>query len=88
METKDMTWEEWEASRSPRRILIEELYEKFHDARRELWTLCRCPECRHEGFRPDIRIPFLPGQTLEGDKVVPCPACQGRGFLVDWENEK
>jgi hypothetical protein len=87
--TKDMTWEEWLASRSPRRILIEELTEKFYDARRELWQLCPCPECRlrHGSFRPDIRVPMLPGQAVEDGNVVPCKKCEGKGFLVDWENE-
>lgn len=93
METKDMSWDEWLASRSPRRILIEELTDKFYDARRELWVLCPCPDCgmgsdNHGRFRPDIRIPMLPGQAIQDMKVVPCAKCEGKGFLVDWENER
>jgi hypothetical protein len=72
---------------SPRRKLIEELYEKFCESRRELWKLCPCADCRPSRFHPTLPIPLLPGQAVEEEKVVPCKTCKGNGFVVDWENE-
>ena len=72
------------------RAIIEELHERFHEAKRELWMLCPCPGCGKETrkriFHPTLPIPLLPGQTVEGNEVVPCKECKGHGFLIDWEN--
>ena len=81
-------YDKWMKSRSPRRVLIEELYERLHEAKRDLWQLCPCPSCPTQTFHPTLHIPLLPGQKVEGDEVVPCGVCKGFGFMVDWENER
>lgn len=85
-------WDAWMASRSPRRVLLEELHERFHDLKRELWQMAPCPACRPDRrqnpMHPTLPIPLLLGQAVEGNEVVPCKECKGLGFLIDWENER
>lgn len=90
MTTANTEYEEWLKSRSPRRVLIEELYEKFNDAKRELWSMCPCPKCRSEEHRSLEFVQLrrlLPGKFFDGEKVEVCDKCEGRGFFVDWERE-
>ncbi len=90
MKTARAEYEEWLKIRSPRRVLIEELNEKFHEAKRELWSMCPCPKCRGEEHR-NLQIVqlrrLLPGKFFNGETVEVCDKCEGRGFFIDWEQE-
>ena len=83
-------YEEWLKQRSPRRTQIEELFEKFHDVKRELWRMCPCPKCcseEHKSRAVRNRLLILPGKFFDGEKVELCSKCEGKGFFIDWEGE-
>jgi hypothetical protein len=90
MQSVETEYDKWLKMRSPRRVRIEELHEKFHDARRELWQVCPCPKCnteKHKDFYVKNRLLLLPGDFFDGEKVVICDKCKGNGFFIDWEKE-
>lgn len=83
-------YELWLKSRSPRRVLIEELHEKFHETKRELWQTCPCPKCNteeHKNKAARNRLLILPGNFFDGEKVEVCAKCKGFGFFIEWEKE-
>jgi hypothetical protein len=92
MQSVETEYDKWLKTRSPRRILIEELSDKFYDARRELWQVCPCPKCgmenkEHKDSYVQNGLLLLPGKFFDGEKVVICDKCKGNGFFIDWEKE-